>query len=113
MSNRIKRLCKPFTAPWHVELLAITIQLNEQGYFSYSDWKNCLREQLRQEGKSEKKWENDMPVDDDYYYKVWLTTLVSLLEKHEITDSGAIDLMQQRWVHAYQHTLHGKPVTLD
>jgi nitrile hydratase accessory protein len=105
--NRIQELYKPFSEPWHAELFAITIYLNEQGYFLYSDWIAGLSDQLVQER------EDCLLEDGNDYYIVWFNALISLLEKRGITNFNTIDLVEQRWVHAYEHTPHGDPVKLD
>jgi hypothetical protein len=51
--------------------------------------------------------------DGNDYYIVWFNALISLLEKRGITNFNTIDLVEQRWVHAYEHTPHGDPVKLD
>ena len=37
---------RPFHEPWHAQIFALTIHLNEQGHFEWKDWSQAFREAL-------------------------------------------------------------------
>ena len=33
---------RPFHEPWHAQIFALTVHLNEQGHFEWKDWSNAI-----------------------------------------------------------------------
>tara|TARA_B100001115_G_scaffold101691_1_gene74921 strand:- start:647 stop:985 length:339 start_codon:yes stop_codon:yes gene_type:complete len=66
-----------FSAPWHCELLALTISLYEKKVFDWTLWTAELGNKLK-----------DKPVsvadDLDYYYGRWLEALEDLILNKEV-----------------------------
>ncbi|MEP1963439.1 nitrile hydratase accessory protein [Tateyamaria sp.] len=95
-----------FEAPWHAQLFALTVHLNEAGLFAWPDWAARFGATLKQNGL-----ERDLNGGDDYF-AAWLETLEALL-----ADSGAaapddVQLMRTKWEAAYLRTPHGMAVKL-
>lgn len=96
-----------FEAPWHAQVFALTVCLNEAGHFGWSDWARRFGSVLKEHGL-----EKELNGGDDYF-TAWLMTLERLLEEIEIADPAAVERMRTAWENAYHRTAHGQPVTLD
>ena len=64
---------RPFHEPWHAQIFALTIHLNEQGHFEWKDWSQAFSEALSLESS------NGAIVKDEDYYLVWLKTFEEFL----------------------------------
>jgi nitrile hydratase accessory protein len=92
-----------FEAPWQAQAFAITLQLHEQGAFSWSEWAEALSRELKAAG----------PTDDgSRYYEHWLAALERLVAAKSLARPDALSSRKQAWEAAYLRTPHGKPVTL-
>ena len=97
---------KPFDEPWHAEVFAVTLHLNEKKLFSWAEWTDAI-------GKQIKKGRLTRHIDgSNDYYNLWLQALIELISAKGITDAEAILDVQNRWADAYRNTPHGKPVKL-
>ncbi|ETX27310.1 nitrile hydratase accessory protein [Roseivivax isoporae] len=97
-----------FEAPWHAELFAMTVHLNKQGAFSWSDWTAALGESLARARAA-----SGAPLDGgDDYYLAWLDALETLLEQAGTAPGAERRAMRAAWREAYLATPHGAPVTL-
>lgn len=96
-----------FEAPWHAQLFALTVHLNEAGHFVWSDWAARFGATLKRHGL-----ERSLNGGDDYF-AAWLETLERYLAEIEMADAGAVESMRAAWEAAYLRTPHGVPVTLD
>lgn len=96
-----------FEAPWHAQVFALTVCLNEAGHFDWSDWARRFGVTLKQHGLTK-----ELNGGDDYF-TAWLATLESLLEEIEMVNPAAVERIRAAWENAYLHTAHGQPVTLD
>ena len=67
-----------FAEPWHAQLFALTVHLNEQGLFAWTDWAARFGATLKRHGLSK-----ELDGGDDYFV-AWLETLEGLL-----ADEGA------------------------
>ncbi|NVO54815.1 nitrile hydratase accessory protein [Rhodobacteraceae bacterium B1Z28] len=95
-----------FAEPWHAQLFAVTVALNESGRFAWPDWAGRFSETLKRNGLKK-----DLDGGDDYFH-AWLETLEGLLaEKGEATPEDVLRL-QSAWEDAYLATPHGHPVRL-
>ena len=95
-----------FSEPWHAQLFALTVHLNETGHFAWPDWAARFGETLRRHGLSK-----ELDGGDDYF-TAWLETLESVL-----AESGGAGVEEaagtvEAWRQAYLTTPHGAPVHL-
>ena len=95
-----------FSEPWHAQVFALTVHLNERGRFKWPDWTQRFGATLAAHGLS-----RELDGGDDYF-NAWLETLEELL-----ADSGAAaprDAADTKlaWERAYLNTPHGQPVKL-
>jgi nitrile hydratase accessory protein len=95
-----------FEAPWHAQLFALTVHLNEAGHFHWPDWAERFSATLARHGTSK-----DLNGGDDYF-TAWLETLEELLTHIALTEPAAVEQMRAAWEQAYLTTEHGKPVML-
>lgn len=95
-----------FAEPWHAQVFAVTVALNEAGRFEWSDWAARFSETLRNRGL-----DRDLDGGDDYF-NAWLETLERLLTELGAADLREIENIRDAWENAYLTTPHGKPVHL-
>lgn len=93
-----------FEAPWHAQLFALTVHLNESGLFDWPDWADQFGATLKQHGL-----ERDLNGGDDYF-NAWLETFEALLRNRGLADAEALTAMRAEWQAAYLATPHGQPV---
>lgn len=96
-----------FEAPWHAQVFALTVHLNEAGHFNWPDWAQRFGATLARHGL-----ERDLNGGDDYF-TAWLETLESYLSELGMAQPGTVDALRDRWKDAYLTTPHGAPVKLD
>lgn len=95
-----------FEAPWHAELFALTVALNEAGHFSWAEWVTQFSGQLKQDGLK-----GELNGGDDYF-NAWLTALEGLLSSKGIAEASVLTDLKQAWHDAYLATPHGQPVRI-
>ncbi|WP_370230765.1 nitrile hydratase accessory protein [Cognatishimia sp.] len=95
-----------FEAPWHAELFALTVAMNEAGHFSWAEWVQVFSSQLKQDGLKA-----ELNGGDDYF-NAWLTALEGLLTKGGFAEARVLQDLKQAWSAAYLATPHGQPVRL-
>lgn len=95
-----------FTEPWHAQVFALTVHLNEAGHFTWSEWVNRFSTVLRQLGVK-----RDLNGGDDYFH-AWLETLEALLRDAGMASAAQMEQTRAAWEQAYLATPHGAPVTL-
>ncbi|GGX54624.1 nitrile hydratase accessory protein [Tateyamaria omphalii] len=96
-----------FEAPWHAQLFALTVHLNEAGHFAWPDWAARFGATLKRHGLAK-----ELNGGDDYFI-VWLETLEALMTETGAAEATALSDMRAAWEAAYMRTPHGQPVTLD
>ncbi|MEL6621214.1 MAG: nitrile hydratase accessory protein [Pseudomonadota bacterium] len=96
-----------FAAPWHAQLFALTVHLNEAGQFTWPDWAARFGATLKRHGLA-----RDLDGGDDYFV-AWLETLETLLTETGAAEGDALRQLRTQWEAAYLTTPHGSPVTLD
>ena len=96
-----------FAAPWHAQLFALTVHLNEAGVFAWGDWASRFGATLKAHGLTK-----DLNGGDDYF-NAWLETLEGLLGDLSLAETQALSDMRAQWENAYLSTPHGHAVTLD
>lgn len=96
-----------FQAPWHAQVFALTVHLNEAGHFVWAEWAQRFGATLRAHGLAK-----ELNGGDDYF-TAWVETLESFLAEKDMADPTALEKARGAWEHAYLSTPHGQPVTLD
>lgn len=96
-----------FEAPWHAQVFALTVHLNETGHFEWSDWARRFGATLARNGV------NRMLNGGEDYFAAWLQTLEAFLSEAGLADAGTLEELRRAWEQAYLHTPHGQPVSLD
>jgi len=96
-----------FEAPWHAQLFALTVHLNEAGHFAWPNWAARFGATLKRQGLDQ-----ELNGGDDYFL-AWLDTLETLLTDTDTIDAAALSKMRAAWEAAYLRTPHGAPVDLD
>ena len=67
-----------FEEPWHAQVFAITVALNEAGVFQWTDWANRFGATLKQHGLT-----RDLNGGSDYFH-AWIETLEDFLADQKI-----------------------------
>jgi len=88
---------KAFDAPWHAEVFALAVHLNEGNLAAAKTVKTGVGEGLD---------------GSDDYYQIWLQTLIELMQEKELVDAEMLASIKAQWRDAYLQTPHGKPVHL-
>ena len=102
---------KVFDAPWHAEVFALAVHLNEGGYFDWPEWAGRFGENLAA-AKTVKIGVGEWLDGSDDYYQIWLQTLIELMQKKGLVDAKMLASIKAQWREAYLTTPHGKPVHL-
>ncbi|AXI47406.1 nitrile hydratase accessory protein [Sulfitobacter sp. SK012] len=95
-----------FEAPWHAQVFALTVHLNEAGHFDWSTWATRFGATLAQNGLTK-----ELNGGDDYF-TAWLETLEAFLADANIATPQAVEQFRSAWERAYLRTPHGAPVHL-
>ncbi len=95
-----------FEAPWHAQLFALTVHLNETGRFHWPEWAARFGATLKRHGL-----DRDLNGGDDYF-AAWLETLETLLAEDGSAAVTELATMRNAWEAAYLRTPHGSPVNL-
>lgn len=96
-----------FEEPWHAQVFAITVHLNETGQLDWPDWATRFGATLKQHGLTK-----DLNGGDDYFI-AWIETLETLLAERGAASPDALGTVKAAWEKAYLSTPHGAPVKLD
>ena len=102
---------KVFDAPWHAEVFALAVHLNEGGYFDWPEWAGRFGENLAA-AKTVKIDVGEGLDGSDDYYQIWLQTLIELMQEKGLVDAKMLASIKAQWREAYLTTPHGKPVHL-
>jgi nitrile hydratase accessory protein len=95
-----------FDEPWEAEALALSIALQEAGYFTATEWSAALGAMINQAQACD-------DVDDGAsYYKHVLAALEQLVRDKSLIDPDALHERRRDWEDAYRNTPHGQPVKL-
>lgn len=95
-----------FAEPWHAQVFALTVHLNESGQLDWSDWASRFGATLKRHGLA-----RDLNGGADYF-AAWLETLEAVLAEAGAASGAEADHMQAAWERAYLTTPHGAPVHL-
>ena len=102
---------KTFDAPWHAEVFALAVHLNERGHFDWPEWAGRFGENLTA-AKMVKIGRGEGLDGSDDYYQIWLQTLIELMQEKGLVDTKMLASIKAQWRNAYLTTSHGKPVHL-
>lgn len=95
-----------FSEPWHAQVFALTVHLNEAGRFTWPDWAARFAATLARHGLT-----RDLDGGDDYF-TAWLETLEALLAEDGAAQADETARIKAKWEEAYLTTPHGAPVHL-
>lgn len=96
-----------FEAPWHAQVFALTVHLNEAGHFVWGDWVTRFGATLKQHGL-----ERELNGGEDYF-AAWLETLEGFLAEIGMAEARDVATLRDAWEAAYLRTPHGDPVRLE
>ena len=96
-----------FEAPWHAQVFALTVHLNEAGAFEWPAWAARFGAELAERGLSK-----ELNGGSDYF-EAWLAALEAFLSELELAKTGDLHALRSAWETAYLNTPHGQPVRLD
>lgn len=95
-----------FEAPWHAQVFALTVHLNEAGLFEWRDWAARFGAGLAQRGL-----DRELNGGEDYF-AVWLEVLETFLRDLGLAAPDEVSRLRADWEAAYLSTPHGAPVRL-
>ena len=98
---------RPFEAPWHAELFAVTHALARAGAFDWTDWADWFGTALAQADAE------GAPKDGSTYYEVWLSAFETFLRARDLAGDEALATIREAWRTAYLTTPHGEPVAIS
>ena len=102
-----------FAAPWHAEVFALAVHLNEAGHFCWAEWSRCFGKNLTGTRSNMASGDGGQGLDGSGdYYQIWLQTLIEIMQEKGIVDLETLDALKAQWINAYTQTPHGHPVTL-
>ena len=96
-----------FEHPWHAQLFALTVTLNELGYFSWAEWAERFGSTLKTQGLAQA-----LNGGDDYFL-AWLHALEGLLAGRGFAQADELGALKVAWTEAYLSTPHGATVRID
>lgn len=95
-----------FEAPWHAQVFALTVFLNEAGHFAWPVWADRFGATLKRHGVA-----RELNGGEDYF-AAWLETLEGFLAEIGMADPADVAALRDAWEAAYLRTPHGQPVHL-
>lgn len=95
-----------FAEPWHAQLFALTVHLNETGRFDWPYWAERFGATLKRHGLA-----RDLDGGDDYF-AAWLETLEQILTEDGSATEDERRSVTDAWRRAYLETPHGQPVSI-
>ncbi|WP_158968682.1 nitrile hydratase accessory protein [Chachezhania sediminis] len=96
-----------FAAPWHAQVFALTVHLNESGLFAWPDWAERFGAGLKARGLAK-----ELDGGEDYF-SVWLEVLEGYLAELGQAEPAEVERFRAAWEAAYLATPHGEPVHLQ
>ncbi len=95
-----------FLEPWHAQVFALTVHLNETGWLDWADWAAAVSDTLAHHGL-----EKELDGGDDYFL-AWLETVEKVIMCAGVADAVEMEALRSAWEAAYLNTPHGAPVKL-
>jgi nitrile hydratase accessory protein len=96
-----------FEEPWHAQVFAITVALNEAGVLQWTDWADRFGATLKQQGLT-----RDLNGGSDYFH-AWIETLEDFIADQKIALPYDLEVLKSAWEQAYLQTPHGQPVKIQ
>ncbi|MDF1726589.1 MAG: nitrile hydratase accessory protein [Sulfitobacter sp.] len=96
-----------FDEPWHAQVFALTVHLNETGQLHWPDWAARFGATLKRHGL-----EKELNGGEDYF-AAWLETLEAILADRDAGAPAELERFRAAWEAAYLATPHGQPVRID
>lgn len=97
----------PFDAPWQAQVFGLTVALNEQAVFTWTEWAATFSTILK---PMQNAPGGDEPV---VYWQAWAKALEALLTSKNIASPDAVSTLATRWQEAAHATPHGVPIRLE
>lgn len=88
-----------FQEPWEAQAFAITVNLYENGKFTWDEWAKALSHEIHS-------------GEERDYYRHWLVALEKLVASKNLTSSDDLKQREQAWHDAAARTPHGEPIEL-
>ena len=102
-----------FGAPWHAEVFALAVYLNEAEHFCWAEWSRRFGKNLAAKRSDMASGAGGQGLDgSEDYYQIWLQTLIEIMQEKGLVDPETLDALKAQWVEAYTKTPHGHPVNL-
>ncbi|MEY8840748.1 nitrile hydratase accessory protein [Cribrihabitans sp. XS_ASV171] len=95
-----------FQEPWHAQVFALTVHLNEAGRLDWPDWAARFGATLKRHGLAK-----ELNGGEDYF-AAWLETLEGWLAEEGAAAADEVARAEVDWREAYLSTPHGQPVRL-
>lgn len=95
-----------FQEPWHAQVFALTVHLNESGRFTWGEWVARFSSNLARHGLS-----RELDGGEDYF-TAWLECLEAILAEENAASAQEVEQLRGAWERAYLTTPHGEPVHL-
>ncbi|WP_270729534.1 nitrile hydratase accessory protein [Shimia sp. Alg240-R146] len=96
-----------FEAPWHAQVFALTVAMNEAGHFNWAEWAEIFGATLKEHGLAK-----ELDGGEDYF-TAWLAALETMLRGRDLAQPEAIEATRDAWEQAFLSTPHGDPVKLS
>ena len=96
-----------FEQPWHAQIFALTVTLNERAHFSWSEWAERFGTTLQTHGLAQ-----SLNGGDDYFL-AWLDALESLLAGRGVVQADELGALKIAWTEAYLSKSRGAHVRID
>jgi len=96
-----------FEEPWHAQVFAVTVALNEAGVFQWPDWAHRFGATLKRHGLT-----RELNGGADYF-NAWIETLEEFLGDQKIAQPNELQMLKSAWKAAYLSTPHGQPVEIQ
>jgi nitrile hydratase accessory protein len=95
-----------FDEPWQAQAFAMTVKLNENGQFTWSEWAEIFGQEITM------ATENGQGVGNEAYYLCWLAALEKIVGQKELLTEEQLRFRKEEWRQASAHTEHGQPIEL-
>jgi nitrile hydratase accessory protein len=96
-----------FREPWEAQAFAMTLELHQQGRFTWPEWASYLHHEI-----DKAKQSGDPDLGDTYYHH-WLAALENICMDKKITSGRTLAERKDAWDRAARSTPHGEPIELD
>ena len=95
-----------FAEPWQAQAFALTLQLHQDGRFTWLEWADTLAAEIKRAQAA------GDPDDGTTYYHHWLAALEHLAVTKGLATRPTLAKCKTDWETAYRSTPHGKPIEL-